>query len=157
MFRYTRTLFLHDTDAAGVAYFASLLSICHEAYEASLTAAGAPLAQLLATPEVAIPIIEASARFLLPLRCGDRCEVQLVPQGWQTHRFIVSYELYLTSPGAAEPGAAGTGAAALAATALTQHYCIHAGTRQRQSLPPSLQRWYQLWAEPETGTDGAEA
>ncbi len=138
MFRYPRTLYLRDTDAAGVAYFASLLSICHEAYEASLTAAAAPLADLLTQSDIAVPVIHASARFLQPLRCGDRCEVHLVPHDWQAHRFSVTYRLQLSSDTAATP----------AATALTQHYCIHPGTRQQQPLPPPLQRWYQRWAEP---------
>ncbi|MDJ0549913.1 MAG: 1,4-dihydroxy-2-naphthoyl-CoA hydrolase, partial [Microcystis aeruginosa] len=32
---YERLIYLADTDAAGVVYFAHLLSICHEAYEFS--------------------------------------------------------------------------------------------------------------------------
>lgn len=146
MFRYTRTLYLRDTDAAGIAYFASILSICHEAYEASLTAAAAPLADLLLQGDVAIPVIEASARFLQPLRCGDICEVQLVPQHWQAHRFAIAYQLYIAAEHA-DGSAANSAQSKPAATALTQHYSIHPATRQRQPLPEALWRWYQLWAE----------
>ncbi|MBD2021122.1 1,4-dihydroxy-2-naphthoyl-CoA hydrolase, partial [Leptolyngbya sp. FACHB-36] len=42
-FVYSRTVRFSDTDAAGVVYFASALSICHEAYEASLAAVGVDL------------------------------------------------------------------------------------------------------------------
>jgi len=141
MFCYNRTIYLRDTDAAGVAYFASLLSICHEAYEASLAAAGTPLSNLLNYASTAIPIVHAEARFLQPLSCGDRCAVRLRPQGWQAHRFAVAYELYLN------PKNSPTGKPA--ATARTQHYCIHPATRQRQPLPESLQFWYHRWAEPD--------
>lgn len=37
-FYYTRIVHFQDTDAAGVIYFANILAICHEAYEASLAA-----------------------------------------------------------------------------------------------------------------------
>ncbi|MFS8118916.1 MAG: acyl-CoA thioesterase, partial [Microcoleus sp.] len=39
-FSYTRTVRFQDTDAAGVVYFANVLAMCHEAYEASLAASG---------------------------------------------------------------------------------------------------------------------
>ena len=39
-FLYTRTIRFHETDAAGVVYFANLLTLCHEAYEAALAEAG---------------------------------------------------------------------------------------------------------------------
>ena len=44
-FEYPRTIRFADTDAAGVVYFAQILSICHEAYEASLQASGIELRQ----------------------------------------------------------------------------------------------------------------
>ncbi len=40
---YYRTIHFSDTDAAGVVYFSTLLSICHEAYENSLQVAGIEL------------------------------------------------------------------------------------------------------------------
>ena len=62
-FRYERTVRLADTDAAGVVYFARVLSICHEAYEASLAAAGVPLASWIRKGTIALPIVHAHADF----------------------------------------------------------------------------------------------
>ena len=39
-FVYHRTIRFADTDAAGVVFFPNYLTICHEAYEESLAAAG---------------------------------------------------------------------------------------------------------------------
>ena len=44
-FAYSRTIHFADTDAAGVVYFARYLSICHEAYEEALAAAGIDMKQ----------------------------------------------------------------------------------------------------------------
>jgi 1,4-dihydroxy-2-naphthoyl-CoA hydrolase len=62
-FTYLRTVHFQDTDAAGVVYFANVLAMCHEAYEASLAASGINLKAFFSNPEVAFPIIHASVDF----------------------------------------------------------------------------------------------
>ena len=141
MFYHQRPIYLQDTDAAGVVYFASIFSICHQAYEASLAAAGVPLVELLRSGP-ALPVVQAEAHFLQPLRCGDICQVQLVPRSWQTHRFAVNYQVFAKDAARDLPHVE-----RLAATATTQHYCIDPKTRQRQPLPPALQTWYDRWAD----------
>ena len=42
-FTLRRVIRFQETDAAGVVYFANLLALCHEAYEASLAHAGIAL------------------------------------------------------------------------------------------------------------------
>jgi 1,4-dihydroxy-2-naphthoyl-CoA hydrolase len=56
-FIYSRTIHFQETDAAGVVYFANLLALCHEAYEASLAEAGVDLRQFFSSGgEVAVPV-----------------------------------------------------------------------------------------------------
>ena len=50
-FVYTRSIRFHETDAAGVVYFANVLVLCHEAYEASLAAAGIDLGEFFSDPD----------------------------------------------------------------------------------------------------------
>ncbi|MEO0408994.1 MAG: thioesterase family protein [Cyanobacteria bacterium P01_A01_bin.135] len=135
MFSHHRPIYLGDTDAAGVLYFGSVFPICHQAYEASLAAAGVPLASLL-QGELAVPIVRAEARFLRPLYCGDVCQVQVLPHSWQEQGFSVEYRLVL------EGAESGDG---LAAIATTQHCCIDPKTRQRQALPKAMAGWYRRW------------
>ena len=66
-FSYYRTIYLADTDAAGVIYFTNALKICHEAYEAWLTEIGVSLPQMLIERTMAIPIVHADIDFLRPI------------------------------------------------------------------------------------------
>ncbi|PSP16397.1 MAG: 1,4-dihydroxy-2-naphthoyl-CoA hydrolase [Cyanobacteria bacterium QS_8_64_29] len=131
-FRYERTVRLADTDAAGVVYFARVLSMCHEAYEASLEAAGVPLASWIREGTIALPIVHAHADFYRPLSCGDQLAIALAPQPLGDSEFAVAYELTGQEP---------TGPKLAEAT--TRHACIQPQQRQRIPLPVALWQWLQ--------------
>jgi 1,4-dihydroxy-2-naphthoyl-CoA hydrolase len=76
-FEYQRQVRLSDTDAAGVVYFANGLQICHEAYEAFLTAAGVDLRSFFSGQTMAVPVVKAEIGFRRPLYVGDALVVQL--------------------------------------------------------------------------------
>jgi acyl-CoA thioesterase FadM len=76
-FEYLRQVHLSDTDAAGVLYFTRGLEICHEAYEAFLTAAGVDLRSFFSGETVAVPIAKAEIGLRRPLYVGDALVVQL--------------------------------------------------------------------------------
>ncbi|NMG60479.1 acyl-CoA thioesterase, partial [Geitlerinema sp. P-1104] len=123
---YQHTIHLEDTDAAGVVYFARLLSICHYAYEAAIAEAGVNLAQLLAEGDLAIPIVEAQIRFLAPLYLGDEVTIEVVPNIIKASQFQVNYTI------------AKLGSDRPVSQASTHHVCINPKTRQRQPLTPQL-------------------
>ena len=131
-FELTRTIRFQDTDAAGVVYFAQLLSICHEAYEASLQATGVELRNFFSQGAIAVPITHTTADFHRPLRCGDVVTITLVPTPTATDGFEVQYKVL---------NAAGQ----RAAIAMTRHICIDTATRQRHPLTPELKQWLQRW------------
>ncbi|MBW4693003.1 MAG: acyl-CoA thioesterase [Lyngbya sp. HA4199-MV5] len=129
-FIYQRAVRFSDTDAAGVVYFANVLSLCHEAYEASLAATGIDLKAFFGRSEVAVPIAHASVDFFRPLFCGDRLEVHLTPKLLQDGEFEVAYAVFLE--GKLERSVS---------NATTRHVCIDAATRQRRSLPREVSQW----------------
>ena len=131
-FDLTRIIRFQDTDAAGVVYFAQLLSICHEAYEASLQATGVELRTFFSRGAIAVPITHTAADFHRPLMCGDAVTITLVPTQTATDTFEVRYEV-LNAVGKR------------AAIATTRHVCIDTATRQRRPLTPELQQWLQRW------------
>ncbi len=131
-FTYTRTVHFQDTDAAGVVYFANVLAMCHEAYEASLAASGINLKAFFSNPEVAFPIIHASVDFYRPMFAGDRLMIQLTPKQVTGDEFEIAYQVFL----AAEELAARS-----AAKALTKHVCIDAVRRTRKQLSEELMQW----------------
>jgi 1,4-dihydroxy-2-naphthoyl-CoA hydrolase len=128
-YTYLRPVRFGDTDAAGVVYFANVLSICHEAYEAALIAAGIEAKTFFRGETLAVPIVHASVDFHRPIQVGDRLTVQVVPQITSLNEFEVRYELWIE------------GEARVASHALTRHVCIDAKTRSRIAIPSMLQQW----------------
>lgn len=129
-FTYTRTVRFQDTDAAGVVYFANVLAMCHEAYEASLAASGINLKAFLSNPEVAFPIIHASVDFYRPMFAGDRLMIQLTPKQIGGDEFEIAYQVF-----------SGEVVGKSAAKALTKHVCIDAVSRTRKQLSEELMQW----------------
>ena len=124
---YERLIYLADTDAAGVVYFAHLLSICHEAYEFSLAQFGINIKDFLKDYTVALPITQAEIQFFRPLFCGDRIKIDFTARSLSENEFELQYKIYL--------------AEIMVAKAKTRHVCIAPTNRQRIPLPESLKHW----------------
>lgn len=135
-FVYTRTVRFQDTDAAGVVYFANVLAMCHEAYEASLVAAGVDLKTFFSGSEIAIPIVHASVDFLKPMFCGDRLEIHLNVIQLKDSEFEIHYRL-LPAGSAEKP----------LSQAITRHVCIEVKPRSRCPLPEFMHEWLHYWAD----------
>ncbi|MDY6937271.1 MAG: thioesterase family protein [Cyanobacteriota bacterium] len=139
-YSYTRTIYFRDTDAAGVVYFANLLAICHEAYEAALGNSGIDLRSFFSNPTAAIPIVHASVDFYRPLFCGDRVRVWLHPQILTPSEFEITFEMTdEMTEASVEPDGKGR----KVAQALTRHVCIEPTRRCRQELPDEIVAWLQ--------------
>ena len=124
---YYRTVRLGDTDAAGVVYFATALSICHEAYEASL--GGIDFKKLLGGT-LALPIVHAEIDFFGPLFCGDVLEIDLTQTRLGDDTFQVKYQIFLAKDKTHQ-----------VAAALTRHVCIETTSRRRMALPVFIVEW----------------
>lgn len=170
-FCYPYVVRFRDTDAAGVVFFAHLLAICHQAYEASLGEAGIDLGTFFsAQGELAVPIIHATADFKAPLRCGDRLWITGYPVPLGESRFEVQYQVQIQTPPPDRVTAQGDSPAPdqgpdhriiqsppqsprvgdrPAATALTRHCCISTHSRRPHPLPPALHHWLTLTSTPE--------
>ena len=128
-FIYNRTIHLQDTDAAGVVYFSNVLSICHEAYEASLEASNIHLKAFFTHPPVAFPVVHANVDFFRPMCCGDKLEVSLIPHKLGVNKFEVNYEIMVEN--------------VLVAKAVTRHVCIDAVSRSKQDLSAEMIQWLE--------------
>ena len=82
---------LHDTDAAGVLFFAHLFRHAHDAYEGLLEAAGWPLAGIVRERRLALPIVHAEADYRHPLRLGDAVGIRARAGEIGARRFAVDY------------------------------------------------------------------
>jgi 1,4-dihydroxy-2-naphthoyl-CoA hydrolase len=129
-FTYTRTVRFQDTDAAGVVYFANVLAMCHEAYEASLAASGINLKAFFSNRDRAVPIIQATVDFYRPIFVGDRLTIQLTPKQVGGDEFEITYQVFC-----------GEITEKSAAKALSKHVCIDAVSRTREQLSEELMQW----------------
>jgi len=144
-FTYPRQIRFHETDGAGVVYFANVLTLCHEAYEASLEAAGVELAAFFSPSGTVVPVVHGSVDFFKPMACGDRINIVLTPTpmakaGKPLSRFEISYRLFAAAP---EPESGQ--AAMVIAQAQTRHCCIDAETRRPQHLSANLLAWLKQY------------
>lgn len=128
-FNYRRRVYLADTDAAGVVYFARGLEICHEAYEESLAAIGIELKQII-EQKIAIPIVRAEIDFLRPIFCGDKLQVSLDVSQINDSEFAIAYRIFSVD-----------NLQRISAKANSIHVCIDPQIRQRTKLPPAILEW----------------
>ena len=80
MFTITKTIQLHDTDAAGRLYFANQFRLAHEAYESFMEQLGFPIGSILKAGRWGLPIVRAEADFKAPLQVGHLISLTLKPQ-----------------------------------------------------------------------------
>jgi 1,4-dihydroxy-2-naphthoyl-CoA hydrolase len=133
-FIYDRTVHFRDTDAAGVVYFANVLAMCHEAYEASLAATGVNVQKFFSRRATAMPITHAAVDFLRPMGMGDRLQIHLTPSRLSSSEFEIAYQVVMA-----------TDSDRVLSQAMTRHMHIHVAERSRQDLPASLLTWLATW------------
>jgi len=126
MFEHQVTVRLHDTDAAGVLYFAHQFRIAHETYEAFMAAAGFGLGDLLRAGATALPIVHAEADYRMPLRVGDKLTVSLRVKRLGRTSFALNYRL--------------TRAGRVVGCVTTAHVAIAGRTGRKKPLPARLRR-----------------
>jgi 1,4-dihydroxy-2-naphthoyl-CoA hydrolase len=87
------TIKLHDTDAAGILFFANQFKIVHDLYQKFLDEIGFPLQERFASGDFSLPIVHAEADFYGPLTVGDTVEVSLRVAAIGSASFILEYRV----------------------------------------------------------------
>lgn len=115
---------LHDTDAAGVLFFAHLFRHAHDAYEAMMARIGWPLDGLIRGRQIGLPLVHVEADFRRPMHHGDEVTVGIQRVDLAEQGFSLAYRFFI---GERE-----------VATALSVHAAIDPRFGKRQPLPPEL-------------------
>lgn len=129
-FNYLRRIYLGDTDAAGVVYFAKGLEICHEAYEESLSKAQISLKQMIQSGKTALPIVHGEIDFISPIFCGDQIQISLNANQVDSSEFAIAYQI-----------ADVDNSNRILIKAQTRHVCIDPQIRRRIDLPAAIVDW----------------
>ena len=75
MFNYKTQIRLHDTDAAGILFFAHQFAIVHDAYEQLLEKLGFSFPTMLKKRSYFLPIVHAESDYKSPLFVGDKITI----------------------------------------------------------------------------------
>ncbi|MCC0176985.1 acyl-CoA thioesterase [Waterburya agarophytonicola K14] len=133
-FQYSRRIYLADTDAAGVIYFAKGMEICHEAYEESLASSRINLKQIIEEKKIALPIVRGEIDFLRPLFCGDRITINLTTKLINSREFAVNYQIFHVA-----------NSDKILVKAKTNHVSIDPAKRIRIDLPTAILNWLEAY------------
>ena len=125
---------LHDTDAAGLLFFARQFNIIHDAYEQLLEKMGLSFAVLLKQRDYFLPIVHAESDFKAPLFAGDRIEVHVSLDNIGNTSFTLRYALI-------------NAAKTIVGTAKTVHVTISQDTGKKIDLPMELRQALEQFAK----------
>lgn len=77
MYTYQTSVKLHDTDAAGVLFFANYFRLTHEAYESFMASVGFDFYHIIHQAEYIVLIVHAECDFKRPLYVGNKVAVEI--------------------------------------------------------------------------------
>ena len=127
MFTYKTQIRLHDTDAAGIIFFANQFKIVHDAYELLLEKFGFGFPAMLKGGKHFLPIIHAESDYKIPLHVGDKIAIAIKVGHIGKTSFSFEYTIRDSRK-------------ALVGTARTVHVTINQKTHHKIPLPLKLRR-----------------
>ena len=120
---------MHDTDAAGILYFARLFRFVHDALEAFMENAGVSFKDLFRRKDVDFTyvIVHTEGDYFQPLKIGDKLTIHTSVKAIGETSFSLFYEIYKEDK-------------TLAASANTIHVTLDKKTKQKKAVPIMLKK-----------------
>ncbi len=133
MFTYKTQIRLHDTDAAGLLFFANQLTIVHDAYELLLEKFGFSFPQMLKGGKYFLPIVHTESDYKAPLAVGNKIAIAIKVGHIGDTSFSFEYTIHRDKT--------------LVGTAKTVHVTINAKTNTKIPLPAKLRKALEAYAK----------
>ena len=121
---------MHDTDMAGILYFAKQFRFVHDALEDLVEKEGFSFDHLFNNSNFVFVIVHAEADYLTPVKVGDLLEVHVEVENLGNSSFTMVYRIFKTND-------------VLMGKAKTVHVCLDAKTRQKTPIPDKLRKVFQ--------------
>jgi 1,4-dihydroxy-2-naphthoyl-CoA hydrolase len=116
---------MHDTDMAGILYFARQFRFAHDALEDFIESEGLSFDNIFNESHFVFVIVHAEADYFVSVNVGDKLEVHLFVESIGTSSFTLSYRIYRNQH-------------QLIGTVKTVHVTIDANTRKKIEIPPDF-------------------
>ena len=124
-FVYRTQIRLHDTDAAGILFFAHQFAIVHDAYEQLLEKFGCSFPTMLKKRSFFLPIVHAESDYKAPLFVGDHINISITVGHIGQTSFSFEYVIRNAKK-------------KIVGTAKTVHVTINKKSRRKILLPKEL-------------------
>lgn len=115
---------MHDTDMAGILYFARQFRFAHDALEDFFAAEGMDFNALFHKESFVPVIVHCEADYFVPLKVGDRLETHLTVERLGTTSFTLFYQIFRDGE--------------LIGTVKTVHVTLTRETRKKIPMPENL-------------------
>lgn len=116
---------LHDTDAAGVLFYANQFRIIHDSYQSFLKKIGIDFKEMFEAGDFFIPIVHAEADFKKPMKVGDGIETELTVSNIGNSSFALDYTITDNKGN-------------IVGTAKTVHVTCDSKSMKKITLPPEI-------------------
>lgn len=127
MFASRYVVRMHDSDMAGIIFFANQFRFVHDTWEDFIESEGIGLAHIFKDSDYFFVIVHAEGDYIAPLCVGDNLEVALTVEHIGTSSFSCHYDV-LRLPDRE-----------LVGKAKIVHVTLDATSRKKIPIPPSLQ------------------
>ncbi len=115
---------MHDTDMAGILYFARQFRFAHDALEDFVSSEGLTFDQVFNKTDYVFVIVHVEADYLAPLKVSDELEIHLSVTHVGTSSFTILYQIYRAKE--------------LVGTAKTVHVTLNSKSRTKIPIPEHL-------------------
>lgn len=127
---------MHDTDMAGILYFARIYRFAHDALEDFMEYEGIRFQEMFRGSDFAFVIVHSEADYRQPLTVGDKLDVHVLVEKVGTSSFTMGYKIYRSDDHE------------LVGTAKTVHVTLDPKTRSKIHIPEKfrvlLHNYHQL-------------
>lgn len=117
---------MHDTDMAGILYFARQFRFVHDTFEDFIESEGLNLHQMFQEESNIFVIVHVEADYYHSLHVGDAIDIHLSVERIGNTSFTLSYKIFRSAKNE------------LIGTAKTVHVCIDKETRAKSPIPPKF-------------------
>ena len=93
MFTYDTTVKLHQTDAAGIVFFARYFDIAHDAYEAFMKSIGFGFDRIIPHEGLLLLVAHAEADYKQSLAVSGSAKVRMTAEKIGRSSFVLKYEI----------------------------------------------------------------
>ena len=119
---------MHDTDMAGILYFARQFRFAHDALEDFLGSLGYNFGEIFRHEHFIFVIVRAEADYLKPLNVGDKLDIHLIIEHVGNSSFSVFYKIYNSDK-------------LLVGKVKTVHVTVDAKTRKKIPIPEKFKQF----------------